>query len=74
MRHKRVGAYVARVKEPGLTEQRHSCFWVGLYGQLWIDAMDMWWQWAEQLMQLKPQKRTFFLRGLRAMRLIQSTF
>jgi hypothetical protein len=33
--------------------------------------MDLWSSWAEQLMLLKPQKRHFFLQGLRAMSLIQ---
>jgi hypothetical protein len=74
IRRKQVGVYVARVKEPHRTQQRHSCFWIGLYGQLWIGSMDIWSKWAEQLMQLKPQKRPFFLRGLRAMYLIESTF
>lgn len=74
IRRKQVGVYVARVKEPHRTQQRHSCFWIGLYGQLWIGSMDIWSEWAEQLMQLKPQKRPFFLRGLRAMYLIESTF
>lgn len=72
LRRKQVGQYVARVKEPHRVQPRHSCFWIGLYGQLWVDAMDIWSDWAEQLMQLKPQKRPFFLRGLRAMSLIQS--
>lgn len=74
MRRKQVERYVARPKEPKRAQQRHSCFWIGLYGQLWIEAMENWSAWAEQLMALKPQKRPFFLRGLQAMRLIQSTF
>ncbi|QYO62520.1 hypothetical protein [Leptolyngbya sp. 7M] len=74
MRRKQVGRYVARVKELHRPQQRHSCFWIGLYGQLWIEAMDVWSEWAEQLMQLKPQKRAFFRRGLHAMSLICSTF
>ncbi|MBD1851775.1 hypothetical protein [Leptolyngbya sp. FACHB-711] len=55
-------------------QKRHSDFWIGLYGQVWIHSMDLWSNWAEQLMYLKPQKRRFFLQGLRAMRLIQSAF
>ena len=74
MRRKQVGRYVARTKEPQRAQQRHSCFWIGLYGQLWISSMNLWSEWAEQLMVLKPQKRLFFLRGLQAMRLIESTF
>lgn len=74
IRQKQVQHYVGRVIEPGRTQKRHSDFWIGLYGLLWIDAFNCWSAWAQQLMRLKPQKRVFFLRGLRAMSLIQSTF
>lgn len=74
IRQKQVQHYVGRVTETGRTQKRHSDFSIGLYGQLWIDSFNCWSTWAEQLMRLKPQKRVFFLRGLRAMRLIQSTF
>lgn len=53
---------------------QHSDFWLGLDGRLWIDSMDCWANWAQQLMRLNPQKQIFFLRGLKAMRAIQSTF
>lgn len=74
IRSKQVQQYVGRVTEPGRSQKRHSDFWLGLYGQLWIDSMDCWSHWADQLMRLKPQKRVFYLRGLRAMSLIQSAF
>ncbi len=74
IRHQKVQLYVGRVNQPGRTQKRHSDFCLGLYGQLWIDSTDQWSKWAEQLMRLKPQKRLFFLRGLRAINAIQSTF
>jgi hypothetical protein len=74
IRRKQVQHYVGRVPETGRTQKRHSDFQIGLYGQLWINSFNCWSPWAEQLMRLKPQKRTFFLRGLRAMSLIQSAF
>ncbi len=69
---KQVQHYVGRVSQPNRPQKRHSNFWTGLYGQLWMGSMDLWSNWAEQLMQLKPQKCYFFQRGLRAMSLIQS--
>jgi hypothetical protein len=72
MRHKQVQHYVGRVTESNRSPKRHSDFWIGLYGQLWVNSMDLWSDWAEQLMRLKPQKRPFFQRGMRAMRLIHS--
>ena len=74
IRRKQIQHYVGRVPEPNRPQKRHSNFWIGLYGQLWIDSMEVWSNWAEPLMHLKPQKRRFFLQGLQAMRLIQSTF
>jgi len=72
MGRKQIQHYVGRVPEPKRDGKRHSHFWIGLYGQLWISSMDLWSSWAEELMHLKPQKRRFFRLGLRAMSLIQS--
>ncbi|GAP94313.1 IS4 family transposase [Leptolyngbya sp. NIES-2104] len=72
IRKKQVQRYVARVTEPKRTTKRHSAFWIGLYGKLWIEPLNLWSTLAGQLMALKPQKRLFFQRGLNAISLIQS--
>jgi hypothetical protein len=72
IRKKQVQCYVGRVKEPKRSRNRHSQFWLGLYGSLWIGSLNFWSTLARQLMALKPQKRHFFQRGLRAISLIQS--
>ncbi|MBD1848129.1 IS4 family transposase [Cyanobacteria bacterium FACHB-63] len=72
IRKKQVQCYVARVTEPKRTTQRHSAFWIGLYGKLWIEPLQLWSSLATKLMALKPQKRSFFQRGLNAISLIQS--
>ena len=72
IRKKGIAKYIARVKEPKRVERRHSDFWLGLYGSLWVESMQVWGELAAQLMALKPQKRSFYLRGLRAMSLIQA--
>lgn len=74
IRRQKVQSYVGRIKEPRRATKRHSDFWLGVYGRLWIESLDAWAQWAYQLMALKPQKRIFFLKGLRAISLIQTTF
>lgn len=74
IRKKRVQSYIARPTESHRTRKRHSDFWIGLYGKVWLDPLDLWASWADKLMALKPQKRSFFLRGLRAIALIQSAF
>ncbi len=64
--------YVGRLKELKRLHRRHSAFWVGLYGQLWVGAMEFWANLAQELMRLKPAKLPYFHQGLRAMALIQS--
>lgn len=65
--------YVGRLQELKRVSRRHSPFWVGLYGHLWVGAMEHWSDLALILMRLKPAKLPHFQRGLRAMQLIQST-
>lgn len=40
MRFKQVQSYLARLPEPKRRQKRHSDFWLGSYGQLWIDTMN----------------------------------
>lgn len=74
IRTKQVQAYVVRPKETDRYLNRHTDFWLGLYGQIWLTPADIWVKWAHPLMRLKPQKRLYFLRGLHALSLIQSAF
>jgi hypothetical protein len=74
IRKQQVHHYIGRVTEPKRTTNRHSNFWIGLYGSLWIDAFRLWSTLASKLMALKPQKRRFFERGLNAISLIHSAF
>lgn len=64
--------YVGRLKELKRLQRRHSAFWIGLYGQLWVGAMEFWADLAHEFMRLKPSKLLYFHQGLRAMHLIQS--
>ena len=66
--------YVGRLQELQRIQRRHSAFWVGLYGCLWVGAIEFWQNLAAELMCLKPHKLPYFKRGLRAMALIQSAF
>jgi len=64
--------YVGRLNELKRVHRRHSTFWLGLYGHLWVGAMEFCTDLAFELMRLKPQKLSYFHRGLRAMSPIQS--
>lgn len=65
--------YLSRLQELKRISRRHSAFWVGLYGHLWVGAIEFWFDLAATLMRLKPGKLPNFQKGLRAMSLIQST-
>jgi hypothetical protein len=66
--------YIGRLKELNRMTRRHSNFWVGLYGQMWIAALETCSDWVKNLMIIRPSKRKFFQRGLRAMAVIQTAF
>jgi hypothetical protein len=66
--------YIGRVKELKRTTSRHSNFYIGLYGYSWLYY---WFNLSEtitQLMNLSLNKRPFYRRGQKAMKLILSAF
>lgn len=66
--------YVNRLQELRRIDRRHSNFWVGLSGQMWIAAMDLCQDWLKQLMIIRRNKLPYFQRGLKAISLIQLAF
>jgi hypothetical protein len=73
---KRMGIqkYVGRVQEAGRIEQRHSNFYIGLYGQTWMNFRMSCGAQIEELMQLSRNKVKYYRKGLRAMKLILEAF
>jgi hypothetical protein len=71
---KRMGvqSYIGRVREPRRREKRHSNFYIGLYGQTWLNYWGYCQEMISELMQLSPHKRKYYRKGLRAMELIMS--
>ena len=63
--------YINRLKEIGRSEQRHSNFWVGIYGWNWILCIEFCRDLVNQLMSITSNKLSDFQRGLRAISLIQ---
>jgi hypothetical protein len=74
IKRKGVQKYVGRIKEYGRLERRHSGFYVGLYGQTWINFQDICRELVTELMKLNRNKWKYYQRGLRAMKLIESVF
>lgn len=67
-----VQKYVGRLQESGRTQQRHSSFYVGLYGQTWVNSMELCAAEMAELMSLNPNKQKYYQRGQRAVKLIMS--
>ena len=74
IKKKGVQKYVGRVREYGRLTRRHSSFYIGLYGQSWVQFMDYCWGLVKDLMKLNRNKLEYYLRGMRAMELILATF
>lgn len=72
IKRKGVQKYVGRVKEYGRTARRHSSFYIGLYGQTWVNFVEPCQDLVTDLMKLSRNKRKYYQRGLRAMELILS--
>ena len=65
---------MARVKEYGRNERRHSSFYTGLYGQTWLSFKEVCMELVAELMKLYRNKLKHYQRGLKAMKLIESIF
>lgn len=63
--------YVCRLTEAGRNRRRHSNFSIGLYGENWLTAFYSCQLWVEEMISLIGNKKSFYQRGLRAMKLIQ---
>jgi Transposase DDE domain len=74
IKRKGIQKYVGRVKEYGRIERRHSSFYIGLYGNNWVNFMEPCIELVSKLIKLNPNKQKYYQRGLRAMRLIASAF
>ena len=74
IKKKGVQKYVGRVREYGRLTRRHSSFYIGLYGQTWANFMESCWGLVRELMRLSCNKIEYYLRGMKAMELIQASF
>ena len=72
IKRKGVHKYVGRVKEYGRTARRHSSFYIGLYGQTWVNFLEPCQDLVTDLIKLSRNKRKYYQRGIRAMELILS--
>ena len=70
-RQKHQAKYIGRLQEKQRTDKRHSNFWLGLYGSIWINAWEFCSEFVNIMMINNPHKLTNYQRGLKAMSLIE---
>lgn len=72
MKQMGIQKYIGRVNEARRTERRHSSFYIGLYGQTWVNFVETCAHIITELMRLNRNKTKYYQKGLRAMNLILS--
>ena len=63
--------YICRLQEAERKERRHSNFWVGMYGELWLLAWDYLVDIVQAIMNFNPQKKLNYQRGLKVISKLQ---
>lgn len=74
IKSKGVAKYVSRPTEQGRNYSRHSSFSIGLHGQNWVDSMAFFQDAVQDLIRFSTHKLPYYLKGMRAVSLIQSSF
>lgn len=72
IKRKGIQKYIGRVKEYGRCERRHSSFYIGLYGQTWVNFMEPCMELVTDLIKLNRNKQKYYQREVRAMKLVMS--
>jgi hypothetical protein len=57
-----------------MVERNGDSFYIGLYGQTWVNFKEICMDLVTELMRLNRNKCKYYQQGLRAMRLIASVF
>ena len=71
---KRMGRqkYIGRVREAKRSSRRHSSFYIGLHAHNWVNLFQNQLKTVQELMQINRNKLPYYLKGMRAIELVQS--
>ena len=64
--------YICRLTEPRRKYKRHSNFWVGMYGELWVIAWEYLVEVVDIMMNFNPQKKLNYHRGLKVLSMLEN--
>ncbi len=68
-----VQKYVSRRKGQDYKYRRRSIFGVGLDGEQWVNYLEQYFLYVQELMRLTRNKRRFYQQGIQAATLIRSS-
>ncbi len=74
IRASKVEHYICRPKEASRIQRRHSNFWVGLYGQSWLNNLHLSLDWVGHWIRLNRNKQLYYQRGFQAIDFLQPAF
>ncbi|WP_293134872.1 hypothetical protein [Okeania sp. SIO3I5] len=58
--------YICRLKEVGRKDRRHSNFWVGIYGELWVIAAKYLVDLVQGMMNLSRLEKALLSKGIKS--------
>ncbi len=64
--------YISRLKEVKRQSRRHSNFWIGMYGDLWIIAWEFLVETIQNIININRHKLPSYQKGLRVMSILQN--
>jgi hypothetical protein len=73
IKSKGIAKYVSRPTESERKTRRHSSFSIGLNGQNWLDSIAFFQDVVQELLDFSAHKLPYYLKGMRAVSLVQST-
>jgi hypothetical protein len=73
LKSKAISSYVCPPSEQKRIYSRHSSFTIGLPGQNWLDSMAFFQDAVRELLRFSSHKLPYYLKGMRAVSLIQSS-
>ncbi len=57
--------YIGRVTEKKRKIKRNSDFWIGLYGEIWINNYDNYQEEVEKIMRINKNKQKYYQQGIK---------
>ncbi|MEM6402205.1 MAG: hypothetical protein AAF757_18575 [Cyanobacteria bacterium P01_D01_bin.116] len=72
IKNRGIQKYISRLNEAKRKSKRHSNFWLGLYGNLWIIAWEFLVTIIQDLININRHKLPLYQKGLRVMSILQN--